>query len=107
LFFIAFIPTFSGYTSHPTAPLFDLPHRAFTITPKSDGAGLMISAFCSPHFGWLAYSDEAWKQALLQHPEWAAQEEQHRNAYEVFEYGARKKRILDGGALHSPDRPQH
>jgi len=91
LFFIAFIPTFSGYTSHPTAPLFDLPYRAFTITPKSDGAGLMISAFCSPHFGWLAYSDEAWKQALLQHPEWAAQEEQHRNAYEVFEYGARKK----------------
>lgn len=62
-----------------------------TITPKSDGAGVMISAFCSPHFGWLAYSDEAWQQALLQHPEWATDEEQHRNAYQLFEYGANKK----------------
>lgn len=61
------------------------------ILPKSEGVGIMVSAFCSPHFGWLSYSDEAWKRALEQHPHWATDEEKHRHAYEVFEYGKAKR----------------
>lgn len=61
------------------------------LNPKSEGQGVMASAFCSPHFGWLKYTDDAWVQAILQNPSWAADPDVHRNAYEMFLYGKQRQ----------------
>jgi len=59
----------------------ELKNFALPNLPKSEGVGIMVLAFCSPPFGWLSYSDEAWKRALEQHPHWATDEEKHRFAF--------------------------
>jgi hypothetical protein len=63
------------------------------LSSKTNGTGVMVSAFCSPHFGWLAYTDEAWAKILETHPEWANDEEKHRHAYQIFEFGKQNEGI--------------
>jgi hypothetical protein len=66
-------------------------NRNSTLLPKSDGAGLMVSAFASPHVGWLQYSDASWAEAIQQHPEWVAKEDKYRYSWHVFEYGKHRQ----------------